>query len=150
MKKLTWVSPFKATPYTKRLVFLRMALGILLSIKGYNFIHDSTPLQQFLSQQQTIKLPVEWLSLAIGWLQIAGGAFILLGFFTRIACVVQLPIVAMVLLIQFSNYTLSDYEMLQIVAAFSGLTLFLEKGGGKLSLDRLFRLNQSEHIVFWA
>lgn len=150
MKKLPWASPFNAAPYTKRLVFLRMALGILLCIKGYDFIHDFTPLEQLLARQQAITFPVKWLSLATGWIQIAGGVFIIAGFFTRLSCSVQLPVLTLVLLVQFSNYTLSDFEMIQNIGAFAGLTILLEKGGGKISLDRLFRLNQSEHIVFWA
>jgi len=150
MKKLTRAASRSTAPYTKRLVFLRIALGILLCIKGNDFIQAAAPLQQLLLRQQSLQLPVELLSFVVGWAQVAGSVFIVLGLFTRIACIVQLLIITVGLLAQFSNFTLSDYAMLQIIVVFSGLTLFVEKGGGKLSLDRLFKFNQSEHLVFWA
>jgi uncharacterized membrane protein YphA (DoxX/SURF4 family) len=153
MKKLTTQKPGNAAPFTRRLVFLRMALGILLCINGYDFINNTTSmqgLQVMLIQQQNLTLPIDKLSLAVGWTQLIGGLFIVLGLFTRMACLVQLPVVTIILLIKFSTYTLSDVTLLEIIIAFSGLTLFLEKGGGKLSLDRLFRFNQSDRLVFWA
>jgi putative oxidoreductase len=150
MKKLTGVTSASAAPYTKHLVFLRIALGILLCIKGNDFIHDTIPLQELLAQQQSLAMLLNWSLFAAAWALLCGGILIILGFFTRMACIILLPIVTVVLLVQFSNYTLSDYTLLEIIAAFCGLTLFLEKGGGRISLDRLLRRNQSEHIVFWA
>ena len=90
------------------------------------------------------------LSLTVGWVQLIGGVFIVLGLFTRGACLSLLPIVTIILLIKFSNYTLTDEALLENIVVFLGLTLFLEKGGGTVSLDRLFRFNQSNHLVFWT
>lgn len=150
MKKLTRLTNLYVVRHTKRFVFLRMALGILLFTKGFDFINNTGPLQELLSQQKNLALHSYWLSFAAGWTQMLGAVFIVLGLFTRIACFIQLLIVTIVLLIRFSNYTLSDYALLEIIIIFSGLTLFLEKGGGKVSLDRYLRFNQSEHLVFWA
>jgi putative oxidoreductase len=150
MKKLTRVNPSDVASHTNRFVFLRMALGILLFIKGIDFISNSESLQELLAQQKNAAIKSAWLTFAVGWAQLFGGIFIVLGLFTRVVCLLQLPIVAFALLIQFSNYTLSDFALLQIIAVFSGLTLFLEKGGGTISLDRYFRFNQSNHLVFWS
>jgi putative oxidoreductase len=150
MKKLTRLTAFGVARHTKRFVFLRMALGILLFTKGLDFISNTAPLQELLAQQKNLALHSYWLSFAVGWVQLLGALFIVLGLFTRAACFIQLPIVTVALLIRFSNYTLSDYALLEIITVFLGLTLFLEKGGGKVSLDRYFRFNQSEHLVFWA
>ena len=150
MKKLTPPTPRTAVPYTRRLVFLRMALGILLCIKGYDFINNTIPLQELLAQQQISILFFDKLSLTVGWVQLIGGVFIVLGLFTRGACLSLLPIVTIILLIKFSNYTLTDEALLENIVVFLGLTLFLEKGGGTVSLDRLFRFNQSNHLVFWT
>ncbi len=150
MKKLISLNTHGGIHHTKRFVFLRMALGILLFTKGFDFINTAIPLQELLALQKNLSLHSSWLYFSVGWAQLSGALFIILGLFTRVACLVQLPIVAVVLLIKFSNYTLSDYALLEIIAIFLGLTLFLEKGGGRISLDRYFRFNQSDQLVFWA
>jgi len=150
MKKLTRLNAHGGIHHTKRFVFLRMALGILLFTKGFDFINSAIPLQELLALQKSLSIQSSWLYFSVGGAQLFGALFITLGLFTRAACLVQLPIVAVVLLIKFSNYTLTDYGLLEIIVVFSGLTLFLEKGGGRISLDRYFRFNQSDQLVFWA
>ena len=150
MKKLKGLINLHVVRHTKRFVFLRMALGILLFTKGLDFISNTKPLQELLAQQKSLALHSYWLSFAVGWIQLAGALFIVLGLFTRAACFIQLLFITVALLIRFSNFTLSDYALLEIITIFSGLTLFLEKGGGKVSLDRYLRPNQSDHLVFWA
>ena len=52
MKKLTRLTNLYVVRHTKRFVFLRMALGILLFTKGFDFINNTAPLQELLSQQK--------------------------------------------------------------------------------------------------
>jgi uncharacterized membrane protein YphA (DoxX/SURF4 family) len=90
------------------------------------------------------------LLLGIAWAQLSGGVLIVLGLFTRWACLLQLLMVTVTLLIKFSNYTLSDYALLEIIAVLLALILVLEKGGGAVSLDQYFRFNKADHLIFWA
>jgi putative oxidoreductase len=148
MKKLTSAILDNTGGHNKAFVFLRMALGILLFTKGIDFIDTVLPIEQLRQPDETISISSVYA--ATGWAQLAGSIFIILGLFTRTACCVQLLIVTMALLIKFSNYTLSDGGLLEIIIIISGLILFLLKGGGSISLDRFFRLYKSEHLVFWA
>jgi putative oxidoreductase len=150
MKKLTAPVNLNTVRNTKRFVFLRMALGVLLFTKGFDFVNNTTTFHQLLAQQKTLSALISWMSFAVGWVQLSGAVFIVLGLFTRIACSIQLIIITVALLIRFSNYTLSDYALVEMIIIFFGLTLFLEKGGGKISLDRYLRPNHSEHLVFWG
>jgi putative oxidoreductase len=150
MKKLTRVNPWGVTCHTNRFVFLRMALGILLFIKGLDFISTTASLQELLAQQKNIARQMALLLLGIAWAQLSGGVLIVLGLFTRWACVLQLLMVTVTLLIKFSNYTLSDYALLEIIAVLLALILVLEKGGGAVSLDQYFRFNKADHLIFWA
>jgi putative oxidoreductase len=136
--------------HTKTFVFLRMALGVLLFTKGFDFVNSTQPLQELLSHQKILTIDSYWMSFAVGWVQLSGAVFIALGLFTRVACSIQLILITVALLIRFSNFTLSDYALFEIIVIIVGLTLFLEKGSGKISLDRYFRPNQSEHLVFWG
>lgn len=150
MKILTMLTTLVGSRHTKRFVFLRMALGVLLFIKGTFFISTTVPFQDLLSSQQNISLTISWLTIIVGWTQLIGAFFITLGLFTRMVCLVQLFIITMAILINFSNYTLSDVSLLGYIAVLFGLILFLLKGGGSVSLDRLFRFQQKDHLVHWA
>lgn len=150
MKKIKSATDGNVASYSRRLVFLRMCLGILLCLKGIYLLSNNTALHDWLAQQQQLIFPFTWLAMVVGIAQMLGGIFIVLGLFTRWVCLMLLPIVTMVLLIKFSDFTLSDYALLEIISIFAGLILFLEKGAGRASLDRRFRGNQSDRLVFWV
>ena len=77
--------------HPKWLVFLRVVLGLFLFIKGIDFIQNSVLLSDTISQTSFIK-NASWLTTLIPWLHLLGGAMILAGLFTRLFCLVQIPI----------------------------------------------------------
>ncbi len=81
------------------LSILRIVLGLILIWKGINFIRDTAAVKQMVEQtgigvfshsSGTIALLVTILTLLCGF-------FILVGLFTRVASIIQLPIVIMAL-----------------------------------------------------
>jgi uncharacterized membrane protein YphA (DoxX/SURF4 family) len=119
-------------------VVLRVVLGVLLLIKGIDFISNVVQLQEFLSVQKNLELEISWLPLVIAWAHIFGGLFIAVGLFTRFFCLVQLPIVTAALIMTISYNILSVTELFEVITAFVLLILFLLEGGGTVSLDRYY------------
>jgi len=74
------------------LLLIRVALALLLFIKGINFIRNDGILRQVLSEAALIK-KLSILELLIPLVHILGGFFILIGIYTRKAAMVQLPLV---------------------------------------------------------
>lgn len=119
-------------------VVLRVVLGVLLLIKGIDFISNVVQLQELLSVQKNLELQISWLPLVIAWAHIFGGLFIAVGLFTRFFCLVQLPIVTAALIMSISYNIVSVTELFEVITAFALLILFLLEGGGAVSLDRYY------------
>src|SRR6266487_2761804 len=75
----------------KWLVFIRVALGLCLLAKGISFIRSSTILQTIFTTS-SIPKSFSWLAYFIPWAHLCGGFLIVIGLFTRIAVLVQIPI----------------------------------------------------------
>ena len=124
--------------YPKWLVVFRILLGILLFMKGIQFIYDNTPIQQALQKQTTLQ-EYTWLQTIIPWIHLLGGVFIIIGMFTRLAIVVQLPILIGAIL--FSQEKMSPivfnsslaYALIVLVL----LLIFLFVGNGPISWKKM-------------
>lgn len=124
--------------YPKWLVVLRILLGILLFMKGIQFIYDNTPIQQVLQKQTTLQ-EYTWLQTIIPWIHLLGGVFITIGMFTRLAIVIQLPILIGAIL--FSQEKMSPivfnsslaYALIVLVLLF----IFLFVGNGPVSWKKM-------------
>ena len=126
--------------HPKWLVFLRIALGLLLFIKGVGFIQNSVQLSSVISQTGIIK-NAEWLTILIPWLHLLGGALILVGLFTRLFCLVQIPVLlGAIILVNFKQGLFAGGSDLLFSAVILILLLFFfVEGGGPISLDNYFR-----------
>ncbi len=119
---------------------LRIALGILLFIKGINFMANSTILMQLFKPMENLAggmVIIHYVAPA----HFIGGMLIAFGLLTRWAIIAQLPILIGAIAINFvgamdaANLILATITLLICV-------FFLFYGSGKHSLDYYFKMQQ--------
>ncbi len=119
---------------------LRIGVGLLLMVKGISFISDTTKLSELVSSLN-ISL---WTVPAVHYVAFAhmfGGFLIALGVLTRIASIIQIPI--LVTAVFFVNLRMG-FSFLNSELWLSLLTLvlviaFAVSGSGRLSMDEWLR-----------
>jgi putative oxidoreductase len=123
--------------------FVRIALGIFLFIKGIEFARNTETLTSLISNQEAFDtFPSVLATHFIIFAHIFGGFLIATGLLTRLACLVNIPIVLGALL--FVNWSAMNHLALLPLSLITLLLLvyFLIVGSGPLSLNRvLFRHN---------
>ena len=128
--------------FPKWLTLFRIALGLILLVKGISFYHDSTAIESMMqrkgwdifgSNAQTIAFIITYASLLTG-------VFIATGLFTRWASLVQIPILigAVIFNIE-AGISFSNTELLLSAVTLLLLVVFVIKGSGALSADEFFR-----------
>jgi putative oxidoreductase len=116
----------------------RIILGIFLTYKGIEFITNMDELEMTASG---VNIAFAGAALAhyVVFAHILGGPLIAFGLFTRIVCLIQLPILIGAVI--FVNYpkgflSLGNHMELEIsLIALVGIMLFMVMGGGKYSVD---------------
>lgn len=123
---------------------LRILLGLFLLIKGLSFLDNSTDVFYLLSQQQDLA-NLRKASGFISFFHIVGGTMIMVGCLTRLALLLQIPIVlGAVLLLTFrSGLTPGSSEMWASAVVLLLCLLFLVIGPGRYSVDNKIFRNQS-------
>ncbi|MBD0350625.1 MAG: DoxX family protein [Flavisolibacter sp.] len=124
------------------LTFLRVALGIILIWKGINFIRDTSALKALIEQTGVglFTQNAGALALVVTILTLLCGFFITAGLFTRIASVVQIPIILVaIVFVIMKNIERNGFELVLTVVVLLLLVLFALKGSGALSADEYFR-----------
>lgn len=124
------------------LTFLRIVLGVILIWKGITFVRDITRLE-FLIKQTGVGVFTQnddVLALLVTMLTLLCGFFITVGLFTRIASIVQIPVVLVALLfVHMKTADRNGFELVLTIVVFVLLVLFAIKGSGALSADEYFR-----------
>jgi putative oxidoreductase len=144
MGMLHQLQQWSITHHPKWLVILRVALGLSLILKGISFISNNISLQDILLRSNLSSQG--WLSTAIPWLHLLGGALIVVGLFTRWAVLIQIPILAGAVFFVNTKQGVfagqsSEFGLSLIILAL--LIFFFAEGGGPLSLDdHYFRRNR--------
>jgi uncharacterized membrane protein YphA (DoxX/SURF4 family) len=125
--------------HPKWLVFLRVALGLCLFIKGIGFIQNSVFLSGVIAQTAFIK-NASWLTTIIPWLHLLGGTMIVMGLFTRLSSLVQIPILLGAVFFVNARHGLfaGGSDLLFSIIILILLFFFVVEGGGPLSLDHYF------------
>ncbi len=120
----------------KWLVVLRVALGLCLFIKGFEFIQNSTVLEEFVTGS-FIGKSAPWLVTIIPWIHLLGGTLIIAGLFTRLAVLIQIPILLGAVFFVNSKRGIfaGESDLLFFLIILILLFFFLVEGGGSLSLD---------------
>jgi len=117
---------------------LRIYLGLGLIIKGVQFISDDELAAEFINQT-TIPF-VEYFSIHIViTVHIAGGVLLALGLITRVAALIQVPILfGAVFFVHLQQGLFTKAQNLEFVILVLFLLLFFTVyGGGRLSLDEV-------------
>lgn len=140
MNLLHQIDGWSVKHHPKWLVALRAALGIVLFIKGISYIKNSTLLPQLL---QKSPLPQSNTLLAdfIPWVHLFGGCMIIIGLFTRLAVLIQIPIlIGAVFFINAGNGIFAGQSdlLFSIIILFL-LIFFLVEGSGPISFDNNLR-----------
>lgn len=127
----------------KWLTLLRVALGIILLLKGFLFFQDSSSLTTML-QSPGIKVlnnNAEVFSFFITYLNLLGGVFIIAGLFTRWVSLLQIPLVigAIIFVNSKAGMNFSNPELALSILVLILLFVFIVKGSGTISADEFFR-----------
>ena len=122
--------------------FFRASLGMLLLFRGIQFIFNLNHLQELIqSTGFEYKTPI--VAYLISSVHLFGGALIIIGLLTRIAIILQFPIVIAAVLFNISSTAYgTTLELL-----FSGIVLmllifYLVKGHGLISVDHYRKHHQ--------
>jgi putative oxidoreductase len=118
---------------------VRIALGIFLLLKGLAFMESSAYLKDLIENQHVVSFSPGLLMAIVAYVTFAhlvGGALIAMGTLTRLASIIQIPIVlAAVFLTDFFLSPINSMAWPSIVAL-ALLVLFTIIGSGPLSLDK--------------
>ncbi len=117
---------------------IRIYLGIALFIRGYLFIADMSLLVELLRAQDLTWLSTTGFAHYIALAHLAGGILLAVGLFTRLAALVQLPILfGAVFIVHLKEGLLAQGQSLELAAlVFFLLLVFFFFGAGPLSMDR--------------
>lgn len=133
------------------LTILRILLGLILTLRAYMFIRDTASAKMLIDYTGigVFSANSEVLALVITYLGLLCGLFILLGLYTRIAAIIQIPV--LVVAVFFVNVRKLDdnlFELALSVLTLGLLILFAIKGSGRFSLDEYFRKGEIQDRNF--
>ncbi len=122
----------------KWLIVLRVALGIMLFLRGIQFIYDDSLVKQLFHEQEFLR-EYFWLQTMIPWAHLLGGFLIILGVYTRLAVFVQMPIVVGAILFTSNRpepvhlYSSLTFAIVVLIL----LIVFLFNGDGAISWKKM-------------
>ncbi|MBD0296998.1 MAG: DoxX family membrane protein [Flavisolibacter sp.] len=124
------------------LSILRIILGLILIWKGINFIRNTAAVKQMVEQTGigVFSHSSGAIALLVTIFTLLCGFFILVGLFTGVASIIQLPIIIVALFfINLKNIERNGFELVLTVIVLVLLILFTVKGSGPFSADEYFR-----------
>ncbi|HEV9037273.1 MAG TPA: DoxX family protein [Puia sp.] len=145
MTTLQQLRNWSATHHPRWLVIVRIGLGLFLLAKGINFIRDSTLLDRLLYGGSSMaENEPHWLPLIITWANLLGGFMIMIGLWTRLVCLLQLPILigAIIFINAQRGGFAPESELGLAILTLLLAIFFLIEGSGPLSLDAYFDRNK--------
>ncbi|RWY57504.1 DoxX family protein [Mucilaginibacter gilvus] len=138
MKAIHYVEDWGNRHHPAAIDVLRILLGAFLLAKGYAFLQNMAYLKWILSNHDLAGLPSETMSFLMFYVifvHMTGGALIMLGISTRVASLLQLPIiVAAIFVINNFKSPLNTELWLSVLSGIL-LLVFLVIGSGPFSLD---------------
>ncbi|WDF75387.1 DoxX family protein [Mucilaginibacter sp. KACC 22773] len=127
------------THHPKILDLIRVALGVFLLLKGIAFMENTAYLRDLIDSQDIVDLSPGVLMVLVYYVTFAhmiGGILITLGIFTRLASLIQIPIVlGAVFVTGIFREPINALEWPSVIALIL-LSLFTILGSGPISLDR--------------
>ena len=140
MSLLHQMNEWSSKHHPKWLVFLRVALGLCLFIKGFEFIQNSVELTGFFSATSYFQ-KATWLNTVIPWIHLLGGSMIIVGLFTRLWTLVQIPVLlgAVFFVNAKTGVFAGESDLMFAIIILLLLVFFFIEGGGPISLDNYFK-----------
>jgi putative oxidoreductase len=123
------------------LTVLRILLGLIIFYKAITFIRNTSALKSLIEGTGlgVFSQNSEVLAFVIAYLSLLCGLFITVGLITRVASIIQIPIlIVAVFLVNIKNISYNTFEFTLSLLALILLILFAIKGSGMLSLDEYF------------
>ena len=137
MRYLHQINDWSIKHQPQWLVFIRVALGLCLLAKGISFIRNSTILQTILATS-SIPKSFSWLAYFIPWAHLFGGFLIVIGLFTRMAAILQIPILigAIIFVSTKTGVYIGESDLLFSIIVLVLLLFFVVEGSGSYSVDK--------------
>ena len=127
---------------------MRIALGLFLLFKGASFMQNSYPVHAIIANQNIISLSDSILMnmvYVVAIIHMIGGMMIALGVVTRIASLIQIPILAGAVIFLQSMNVHDNTNMVISIVALVLLVMFSVVGSGKLSIEKVM---QNSKLIF--
>lgn len=118
---------------------LRVGIGVFLFIKGIQFADQTQNLVNVI-QPKNPSAATLLIVHYVAMVHFAGGLLIVFGLLTRLSCLLQLPILAGAVLVNFT-VAMDTGNLLQASIAFLATGFFLVYGSGKHSIDYNLKLH---------
>ena len=120
----------------KWLTILRIALGIVILLKGISFFKDSTDIQIIVQSPGLSILDnnVSLIAFIITYCNLLGGFFITVGLFTRWVALALIPILigAIIFVNNETGMSFNNFDLALTVAVLLLLSFFVMKGSGTI------------------
>lgn len=142
MKSLQQLQIWGEKHHPKWLDIIRIILGLALVMKGYSFIRNTDALLQIMENSR-----FPWVSLTmahyVAFAHLVGGFLICVGILTRLAVLVQLPVIigAIIYVNSQRGFFSGNSELMYSVVILVLLIIFLIIGSGPWSVDESWRRN---------
>jgi uncharacterized membrane protein YphA (DoxX/SURF4 family) len=133
--------------HPKWIDFIRIVLGIILTLKGVQFINNMQPLVDLIAESGFLgSLSAGLLAHYVVFAHLLGGLMVAFGLLTRFACLVQIPVLlGAIIFINISGDIFQPHSELWLsVLILILLVFFVVEGSGKLSVDEWMRRNPDE------
>lgn len=135
--------PDKLIPHTPNVYsFLRIITGLIILIRGFNFIFVIANLQSMIQQADVavFKENSSVLSFIIAFLDITCGLFLVVGFVTRASAIIQIPILFVAtFLVNIRHMSDHSFEFILSLVTFFLAIIVAWKGSSPFSADEYFR-----------
>jgi putative oxidoreductase len=140
MNSLQRLDAWSEKQQVNAILLLRVALGLLLWFKGFSFISHTPELEALIAKSRFAE-ESHWLAGYVTWSHLFGGVMIMLGLLTRIAVLIQLPVlIGAVFFINAGHGVMTvDSQLGLSIIVLVLLAFFLWVGGGPISMDRYLK-----------
>jgi uncharacterized membrane protein YphA (DoxX/SURF4 family) len=145
MTTLHQIRDWGTTHHPRWLVIVRVGLGLFLFAKGITFMHNTTLLDRLLYGSESLaENQMHWLPILITWANLLTGTLLIIGLWTRMMALLQLPIlIGAIIFINAQRGGLApESELVLAILTLLLVIFFLIEGSGPLSLDTYFEKNR--------
>ncbi|RFS19540.1 DoxX family protein [Chitinophaga silvatica] len=141
MNTLQRIEHWGDTHHPNWLSAIRILLGIFLMAVGIKFVMDRNALIAVINQNPGLAALSVMLGHYVVFAHCVGGLFIAMGLFTRLAALLNIPVlIGAVFFVHSPTGLFSEYQLLGLsILVLALLILFVIEGSGRISVDEYMR-----------